>query len=198
MRRPTTSPVVPHGSGPYSYHFIASQTGPAFCEYVAASPDGRTIRPVFGDLFVGEPLPERGGSRSPTRPASGWNCATARCSCRSPERTLGQAGTGEARAFFKPKFGRDALRVPEKLRARRRTFQSGGGPSCLPMNGGQRPSAVLIWFRTSASSAGVSEACVSTFRSPVAASALSPAVPSAVIRLSRLYVAGSSSVASKP
>ena len=53
-------PVVPHGSGPYSYHFIASQTGTAFCEYVAASPDGRTILPVFGDLFVGEALPEDG------------------------------------------------------------------------------------------------------------------------------------------
>jgi L-rhamnonate dehydratase len=53
-------PVVPHGSGPYSYHFIASQTGPAFCEYVAASPDGRSIRPVFGDLFTGEDLPAEG------------------------------------------------------------------------------------------------------------------------------------------
>ena len=52
--------VIPHGSGPYSYHFIASQTGPAFCEYVAASPDGRSIQPVFGDLFVGEPLPGQG------------------------------------------------------------------------------------------------------------------------------------------
>jgi L-rhamnonate dehydratase len=52
--------VIPHGSGPYSYHFIASQTGPAFCEYVAASPDGRSIQPVFGDLFDGEPLPEQG------------------------------------------------------------------------------------------------------------------------------------------
>jgi L-rhamnonate dehydratase len=52
--------VVPHGSGPYSYHFIASQTGPAFCEYVAASADGRSIHPVFGDLFVGEPLPVQG------------------------------------------------------------------------------------------------------------------------------------------
>jgi L-rhamnonate dehydratase len=50
-------PVVPHGSGPYSYHFIASQTGTAFCEYVAASADGRTIRPVFGDLFAGEDVP---------------------------------------------------------------------------------------------------------------------------------------------
>lgn len=53
-------PVVPHGSGPYSYHFIASQTGPAFCEYVAASPDGRAIMPVFGDLFEGEDLPQNG------------------------------------------------------------------------------------------------------------------------------------------
>ena len=53
-------PVVPHGSGPYSYHFIASQTGPAFCEYVAASPDGQSIRPVFGTLFHGETLPQNG------------------------------------------------------------------------------------------------------------------------------------------
>jgi L-rhamnonate dehydratase len=53
-------PVIPHGSGPYSYQFIASQTGTAFCEYVAASPDGQSIQPVFGDLFVGEPLPQHG------------------------------------------------------------------------------------------------------------------------------------------
>jgi L-rhamnonate dehydratase len=53
-------PIIPHGSGPYSYHFIASQTNPAVCEYVAASPDGRSIRPVFGDLFTGEDLPRNG------------------------------------------------------------------------------------------------------------------------------------------
>jgi L-rhamnonate dehydratase len=53
-------PVVPHGSGPYSYHFIASQTEAAFCEYVAASPDGRSIQPVFGNLFTGEQLPQNG------------------------------------------------------------------------------------------------------------------------------------------
>jgi L-rhamnonate dehydratase len=53
-------PVVPHGSGPYSYHFIASQTQPPLCEYVAASPDGRSIRPVFGDLLTGEELPKNG------------------------------------------------------------------------------------------------------------------------------------------
>lgn len=53
-------PVIPHGSGPYSYHFIASQTNPAFCEYVAASADGQSIQPVFGALFDGEAMPQNG------------------------------------------------------------------------------------------------------------------------------------------
>jgi len=64
-------PVIPHGSGPYSYHFIASQTGAAFCEYVAASPDGQSIQPVFGDLFIGEPLPENGRIRLGDAPGFG-------------------------------------------------------------------------------------------------------------------------------
>jgi L-rhamnonate dehydratase len=64
-------PVVPHGSGPYSYHFVASQPGPAFCEYVAASPDGRTIHPVFGDLFEGEQVPENGRLRLSPAPGFG-------------------------------------------------------------------------------------------------------------------------------
>jgi L-rhamnonate dehydratase len=65
------TPVVPHGSGPYSYHFIASQPGPAFCEYVAASPDGKTIEPVFGDLFVGEPVPVDGRLKLSDAPGFG-------------------------------------------------------------------------------------------------------------------------------
>ncbi len=64
-------PVVPHGSGPYSYHFIASQTGPAFCEYVAASPDGKTIQPVFGDLFEGEQMPQNGKLKLSEAPGFG-------------------------------------------------------------------------------------------------------------------------------
>lgn len=63
--------VVPHGSGPYSYQFIASQTGPAFCEYVAASPDGKTIQPVFGDLFEGEAMPVNGKLRISDAPGFG-------------------------------------------------------------------------------------------------------------------------------
>ncbi|EJU03623.1 mandelate racemase/muconate lactonizing enzyme family protein [Dacryopinax primogenitus] len=50
-------PVVPHGSGPYSYHFIMSQAHSPFCEYIANSPDGKSIHPCFGDLFLNEPLP---------------------------------------------------------------------------------------------------------------------------------------------
>ncbi|MBC7738686.1 MAG: L-rhamnonate dehydratase, partial [Candidatus Saccharibacteria bacterium] len=53
-------PVIPHGSGPYSYHFITSQTNPAFCEYVAASADGQSVQPVFGALFHGETVPHDG------------------------------------------------------------------------------------------------------------------------------------------
>ncbi|MEO6014415.1 MAG: L-rhamnonate dehydratase [Devosia sp.] len=68
-------PVVPHGSGPYSYHFIASQTGPAFCEYVAASPDGKSIMPVFGDLFEGEPVPVEGKLKPSSSPGFGMTLA---------------------------------------------------------------------------------------------------------------------------
>jgi len=68
-------PVVPHGSGPYSYHFIASQTAPPLCEYVAASPDGRSIRPVFGDLFVGESVPQDGKLRLSDAPGFGMEIA---------------------------------------------------------------------------------------------------------------------------
>lgn len=53
-------PVVPHGSGAYSYHFVMAQPHSAFCEYLISSPAGDTIEPVFGTLFEGEILPEQG------------------------------------------------------------------------------------------------------------------------------------------
>lgn len=56
-------PIIPHGSGPYSYHFIASQNAAPNCEYVTSAPDGRSIRPVFGELFDDEPVPENGRLR---------------------------------------------------------------------------------------------------------------------------------------
>lgn len=53
-------PVVPHGSGPYSSHFVVSQPNSPFCEYIANSPDGKSILPVFGGLFSDEQLPVNG------------------------------------------------------------------------------------------------------------------------------------------
>ncbi|KAF5386339.1 hypothetical protein D9757_006708 [Collybiopsis confluens] len=53
-------PVIPHGSGPYSYHFVMSQAHSPFCEYIANSPDGKSILPVFGNLFLNEPVPHGG------------------------------------------------------------------------------------------------------------------------------------------
>ena len=53
-------PVVPHASGPYSYHFVVSQPNTPFHEYLANSPDGKSVYPVFGDLFLDEPIPTHG------------------------------------------------------------------------------------------------------------------------------------------
>ncbi|KAI9042274.1 L-rhamnonate dehydratase [Aspergillus affinis] len=53
-------PVVPHASGPYSYHYVVSQPNTPFQEYLANSPDGHTVEPVFGNLFLNEPIPTQG------------------------------------------------------------------------------------------------------------------------------------------
>ena len=53
-------PVVPHASGPYSYHFVVSQANSPFQEYLANSPDGKSVLPVFGNLFINEPIPTKG------------------------------------------------------------------------------------------------------------------------------------------
>ncbi|KAL8873473.1 MAG: hypothetical protein Q9174_001065 [Haloplaca sp. 1 TL-2023] len=53
-------PVVPHASGPYSYHFVISQPNSPFQEYLANSPDGKSVLPVFGELFINEPIPIKG------------------------------------------------------------------------------------------------------------------------------------------
>lgn len=53
-------PVVPHGSGAYSYHFVMSQPQIPFCEYVNTSPGGDRIERVFGSMFANEVLPVDG------------------------------------------------------------------------------------------------------------------------------------------
>jgi L-rhamnonate dehydratase len=53
-------PVVPHGSGAYSYHFCVTQPQAIWSEYINISPDGRTVTPVFGSMFRDEPVPVDG------------------------------------------------------------------------------------------------------------------------------------------
>ena len=63
-------PVVPHGSGPYSSHFIFSQPHSPFCEYIAASPDGKSVIPMF-PYFEGEQIPVNGKVQVPDQPGFG-------------------------------------------------------------------------------------------------------------------------------
>lgn len=58
MARPYATPVIPHGGGVYTYHFVAAETSCPFAEYVVTG-DGTEIRPVL-DLVIGEPLPKNG------------------------------------------------------------------------------------------------------------------------------------------
>ena len=63
-------PVIPHGSGPYSSHFIFSQPHSPFCEYVAGSPDGKSVIKMF-PYFDGEQLPDNGRIKPSYEPGFG-------------------------------------------------------------------------------------------------------------------------------
>lgn len=64
-------PVVPHGSGPYSYHLQISHTNCPIGELINLSPGGDKIVPIFGGLFTGEVLPKDGYIDVPNRPGFG-------------------------------------------------------------------------------------------------------------------------------
>lgn len=63
-------PVVPHGSGAYSYHFIITQPHCPFCEYLNTSEDCLSFPPVFGNMFKNEILPQNGKIKLTDDP--GW------------------------------------------------------------------------------------------------------------------------------
>eukprot|EP01117_Protostelium_nocturnum_P016906 TRINITY_DN677_c0_g1_i1.p1 TRINITY_DN677_c0_g1~~TRINITY_DN677_c0_g1_i1.p1 ORF type:complete len:449 (+),score=126.85 TRINITY_DN677_c0_g1_i1:127-1347(+) len=65
-------PVVPHGSGPYSAHFVITQTNAPFTEYIANSPDGKSVFPVFGKLFTNEAIPINGVMNASVLDAPGF------------------------------------------------------------------------------------------------------------------------------
>jgi L-alanine-DL-glutamate epimerase-like enolase superfamily enzyme len=64
-------PVVPHGSGAYSYHYVITQPHTPFCEYVNMSHDGASLVPLFGAMFAGDPLPENGAVKLGDEPGFG-------------------------------------------------------------------------------------------------------------------------------
>ncbi len=64
-------PVVPHGSGAYSYHFGITQPQANFAEFINISHDGRDIVPVFGAMFETETMPENGHVTLSDRPGFG-------------------------------------------------------------------------------------------------------------------------------
>lgn len=70
-------PVVPHGSGAYSYHFGITQPQALFSEFINISPDGRSLMPVFGDLFEGDSLPVNGTIRPSDAPGFGLRLSAA-------------------------------------------------------------------------------------------------------------------------
>ncbi len=63
-------PVIPHGSGIYAYHLQYAFTNCPMAEFLMMSPEADQIVPVFGDIFVEEPLPEDGCLALPDEP--GW------------------------------------------------------------------------------------------------------------------------------
>ena len=53
-------PVIPHGSSVYSYHLQMAYTNCPIAEMIVLSPKADRIHPLFGNLFLDEPLPKNG------------------------------------------------------------------------------------------------------------------------------------------
>jgi len=52
--------VIPHGSSVYSYHLQIAFPNCPMAEFLMLSPNADHIQPLFGDLFIDEPLPKNG------------------------------------------------------------------------------------------------------------------------------------------
>ena len=63
-------PVIPHGSSVFSYHLQYAFTNCPMAEFLVMSPGADRIVPLFGDLFVHEPVPKDGWIDIPDTP--GW------------------------------------------------------------------------------------------------------------------------------
>ena len=53
-------PVIPHGSSVYSYHLQIAHSNCPIAEFLMLAPNADVIQPLFGNLFIDEPLPKNG------------------------------------------------------------------------------------------------------------------------------------------
>lgn len=77
-------PVIPHGSGVYAYHLQYAFTNCPMAEFLMMSPAADEIAPIFGDMFLDEPLPENGYLTLSDRPGWGVELNRAGLSLRRP------------------------------------------------------------------------------------------------------------------
>lgn len=52
--------VIPHGSSVYSYHIQIAYANCPMAEFLMLAPNADEIQPLFGNLFIDEPLPKNG------------------------------------------------------------------------------------------------------------------------------------------
>ena len=77
-------PVIPHGSGIYAYHLQYAFTNCPMAEFLMMSPAADEIVPIFGDIFVEEPLPQDGYLLLPDKPGWGVELNRAGLNLRRP------------------------------------------------------------------------------------------------------------------
>ena len=63
--------LVPHASSVYGYQFMMANPDLPFGEFVNVSDDGSAIVPIYGPLFVDEPVPKDGKIRLSDKPGFG-------------------------------------------------------------------------------------------------------------------------------
>merc|ERR1712224_779688 len=64
-------PIIPHGSGPYSYHLQYVFTNCPMSEYLVLSPKADKLLPLFGQTFIDEPVPKDGWIELTDKPGFG-------------------------------------------------------------------------------------------------------------------------------
>lgn len=65
------TPVVPHGSSVYSYHFAVTRHNSPFAEFLMMAPEADEIVPMFSPQLLDEPVPVNGRMTVPDRSGFG-------------------------------------------------------------------------------------------------------------------------------